>query len=112
MSTVAPKPTALQCPSCNWDWNDVPRPAMTRDPHPVVYNCPNRKCRERHWVMLYQVTFFPQPRWNVVAIEKSLGPDPASLRDSLRQFPQLSEADVDEFVALAELKPELIFDAA
>jgi hypothetical protein len=112
MPAIAPKSISLQCPSCRWDWNDVPRPTVTLDTYPVAYTCPNRKCTQRHWVMLYRMTFFPSPRWIVAAVARSFGPDPASLRDSLRQFPQLTEAAIDAFVAIAELRPEMAIGAA
>lgn len=74
----------------------------------VRYDCPNRKCPRRHWIIVYRLRLVPRLRLEVVEIVRSLGPEPEHLRASLRHVAAIDEDTLEFMVAAASLKPEMV----
>ena len=54
------------CPACDFKWSSLPAPYPLNGYQPVEHLCPNRKCRNRHWLRLYKEVFGPVTRLDVI----------------------------------------------
>lgn len=96
----------LRCPRCDWEWRFLPRPPPIPGYVPMQYTCPNRHCRERHWIILHKVVLAPQLRWRVVRRVPCLGQDPQAMRRTLNQIPELDRDAIELYLAMHELDPQ------
>lgn len=106
MSATTERPQeALKCPSCGFHW--TPPIAMPFIGYqPFIYRCPNRKCTQKHWLLVYKLTARAALRLRVHAVVTLLGRDRGSVRDSLRQVPDLDEDSIEFFLTVLFLKLE------
>lgn len=76
--------------------------------HVTRYECPNWRCRQRHWILIYRLRLIPRLRLELVDIVRSFGPTPEDLRVSLRSIASIDDETVELIVAAAALTPERV----
>jgi hypothetical protein len=112
LPVVRPPQTVLKCPACGWSWEQLPTPTPVGGYQPAEHVCPNRKCSQRHWVIIYRLILGGTTRLEVVELDPSPGKDPecyraflSGLRDRLGRHLFDSES-IEFYVYLKSLKPE------
>ena len=104
----APRPThdGLTCPACRWEWQDVPRPVPVLGYQPLSYTCPNRRCKQRHWIICWKLVAGARLRLRHVDTVPAIGRGPEQVRLALRQIPELDEETIEFAIAVLALRPE------
>lgn len=99
--------TALCCPECGWGWPAAPRPSVpSLHLQPIRYRCPNTRCRQQHWLIVYRMEYSPL-RLEVVDVVRCYGSVPEALERSLRQIKGIGEGELKAMVQMMALQPEL-----
>lgn len=100
---------ALACPACGWHWTAIATPSAPYiGLQAVRHQCPNVRCSERHWVIVYRLRLLPRLRLEVVDTVRIHGTTPAHLRECLRKVPALDGDTLEFIVAAASLTPERV----